>query len=173
GSHMGRFADFFRIETEIQRLDNPAGILANGKKCDFTGACDPVVTAFLDLESPLSPWPGSVAASKWKTIFEATDQNSPTIGRSVIRDMCGGSASNVNLRVLVNDADSLSSQDEIGKFSCLFQLDARDVAMDSLSAQWGPSTECTAEAQQGKIRLFARRRAFEIPSTSCRAPSSL
>ena len=63
---------------------------------------------------------------------------------------------NVNLRVLVVDADSLSSQDEIGKFSCVFPTGPRDVALDSLSAQWGSSTECSATGQPGKIRYVIK-----------------
>ena len=40
--------DFVRVEIEIQRLENPGGILANGKKCDFFKSCDPRVTAYID-----------------------------------------------------------------------------------------------------------------------------
>ncbi|OQV25415.1 hypothetical protein BV898_01091 [Hypsibius exemplaris] len=165
-----RFPDFARVEVEIQRLENSAGILSNGKSCDFTGACDPVVNAFLDADSPLSPWPGnSLALSKWPLIFQVDNVNSPSIGKSVNRDICGGALNKVNLRVHVSDSDSASSNDEIGNFECVFDLDPRDITADALSAQWGPSTECKSSTQPGKIRLFARERAYQIASSSCRA----
>ena len=58
-SGSNRFADespsrvdvpnFVRVEIEIQRLENPGGVLATGKACKFfSGACDPSVSAFLD-----------------------------------------------------------------------------------------------------------------------------
>lgn len=40
---------FVRVEIEIQRLENPGGVLATGKACKFfSGACDPSISAFLD-----------------------------------------------------------------------------------------------------------------------------
>ncbi|OQV25416.1 hypothetical protein BV898_01092 [Hypsibius exemplaris] len=171
-SSRGQFPDFVRIEVEIQRLDNPTGIIANGKKCDTFKSCDPRLTAYLDIGKPLSPWPGSVPEKKWPIIFEVSNQNSPTIGKSLNVDVCGGSVNKINARVHAVEMDSLTGNDEMNNFECLFDVDPRDIALDAGSARWGPSTECRSSAQPGKIRLFARQRAYEIPSTSCRASAS-
>ena len=45
-------------------------------------------------DSPSSPWPGSsLPVKQWPLIFQVNNVNSPTIGKSVNRDICGGSLS--------------------------------------------------------------------------------
>lgn len=45
----GRLPDYVRVEVEVQRLDNPRGLLSNGKSCDITKKCDTRISAFMDL----------------------------------------------------------------------------------------------------------------------------
>jgi len=161
--------DFYRIEVDIVRFDNAKGILANGKACDMTKTCDPIITAFLDVQNPMSPFPATSATKSWTPILTKSKSNSFSIGKSLNRDVCGGAVNRVNARVLVMDHDTFTSSDEIGRFDCKFDIRPRDISFDGQSAQWGPSTECVPEKQQGQIRLFARVRAFEIPASQCRA----
>ncbi|XP_055346732.1 uncharacterized protein LOC129594164 [Paramacrobiotus metropolitanus] len=168
------FPDYFRVEVEIQRLENEKGILSNGKNCDvFGGKCDPRVQVFVDVDQPLSPWPGSSESKEyqWPQIFEASNVNSPTIGKSVTRDVCGGSVNKVNARVSVLDVDTATSNDHINNFDCVFDVIPHDVARDAKSAQWSQSFECTPKFQSGKMRLLARQRSYEIPASNCQASS--
>jgi len=163
------FPDYFRIEVELIRLQNDQGILANGKKCDFTRTCDPRLTAYLDTTTPLSPWPGGVPTKRWPVIFQATNNNSPTIGKVLNTDVCGGSVNKVNARIQAFDEDSLSANDDMNTFECIFNLRPRDIALDANSARFTQPLQCRAASQPDKIMLFARQRAYQIPSTSCRA----
>lgn len=44
-----RWPNYFRIEAEILRLDNPRGLLEDGRTCDSWNSCDPRVAAYLDV----------------------------------------------------------------------------------------------------------------------------
>ncbi|OQV20833.1 hypothetical protein BV898_05177 [Hypsibius exemplaris] len=162
------YPDYFRVEVEIVRLENPQGLLVTGKHCDFFNDCDPRVIAYLDISKPRSPWPGNHPASRWPIVFEGTNANSPKIGKIINQDICGGSLSAVNARVRVTEADDLSGHDDIGDFECLFDVDPRDIQQPDL-ARWGSEKSCEAVNIRGTSKLFARMRTFEIPSTSCRA----
>ncbi|GAV02021.1 hypothetical protein RvY_12635 [Ramazzottius varieornatus] len=166
---------FVRVEIEIQRLENPGAVLATGKACKFfSGACDPSISAFLDSNSPLSPFPGAaLPVEQWPKIFSQSNTNSPTIGKSVNKDICGGALDKVNLRVHAVDSNTLLSDSLLANFDCPFSINARDIAKDANTATWGESTECRNTNPNSKIRLFARQRAYQIPPNVCRSDSSL
>ncbi|XP_055346797.1 uncharacterized protein LOC129594210 [Paramacrobiotus metropolitanus] len=168
GSRGQQFPDYVRIEVDVQRLDNPQGKLATGKSCDVFNACDTRLSAFLDLVNPLSPFPGSVPVSKWATIFNGNNVNSPTVGKVITQDLCGGSTSNANLRVRAVDVDSLSGNDEIAHFDCIFPVSLDLIDTDALVARWTSPKECQSGPSKSGARLFTRMRAYQIPSTSCR-----
>ncbi|XP_055327760.1 uncharacterized protein LOC129580985 [Paramacrobiotus metropolitanus] len=167
-----QFPDYFRIEVEVQNLDNPSGLLANGQNCDTLNACDPRVSVYMDISQPRSPWPGPVPISKWKTIFDGTNRNSANIGKVVIRDVCGGGLGGINLRAKIVDADDTSGDDIIGQFECAYDnLTPDDVAPTLMSASWSRSTQCfsVSKNQPSSIRLTTRMRMYTIPRSSCRA----
>ncbi|GAV09707.1 hypothetical protein RvY_19200 [Ramazzottius varieornatus] len=171
GDRGGSFPDYFRVEVEIQELDNPSGVLSTGQHCDTMNDCDVRVQAYLDVSNPRTPWPGTYSPSRWAIIYEGTNNNSPQFNRVITRDICGGSLSTVNARVQALDADDLSGHDEIGQFECLFDVNPRDITAPNM-ARWSSSKQCSNVRQQGQARLLARIRVYEIPSSSCRASRS-
>ena len=49
GRHVPGQHDYIRVDVELVQLLNPQGVAATGKACDLSGACDPVITAYLDM----------------------------------------------------------------------------------------------------------------------------
>lgn len=43
------FPDYFRVEVEIQRLEDPGSKRSDGKSCDSLSKCDPEVSAAIDM----------------------------------------------------------------------------------------------------------------------------
>lgn len=169
--HSKGFPDFFRIEVEIQKLENVGSLRSDGKECDWKSKCDPVVSAAIDIEKPVSAFPGATPpVNTWPTIFTATDNDSPTIGASVNRDVCGGAVNKVNARVNILDADTPGLSDTINQFDCVYRLEASDIAEDALSAKWSAPFECTAYFQASKMKLYARQRAYQISEAICAGP---
>ena len=76
----------------------------------------------------------------------------------------------VNLRVHVVDVDVFSANDILMDFNCVFDVDPRDIARDAQSANWGPSTECQATGQNGKIKYVINVELFFVHQTSTVAP---
>ena len=76
----------------------------------------------------------------------------------------------VNLRVHVVDVDVFTANDFLMDFNCIFDVDPRDIAGDAQSANWGPSTECQATGQNGKIKYVISVERFSLHQTSTVAP---
>lgn len=43
------FPDYFRVEVEIQRMENNGSMRSDGKACDWGSACDPEISAVIDM----------------------------------------------------------------------------------------------------------------------------
>ena len=54
---------------------------------------------------------------------------------------------------MVEDVDPGVTNDLIDNFECVFTVDPQDIASDARSAGWGPSMECKAAHQPGKIKF--------------------
>ncbi|OQV23708.1 hypothetical protein BV898_02444 [Hypsibius exemplaris] len=159
--------EFIRIDVELVQLLNPQGVAQTGKPCDPTGACDPFITAYLDADKPLASWPGPKTLPEFTKVFKASNTNSPIINKNITKTICGGSVNKLNLRVHVMDSDTLSHNDPIGDFACVFAVNYRLVAPDISSSDWMPTQDCIALNQKNDIRLQYRYRVYDIPQSEC------
>ncbi|XP_055346602.1 uncharacterized protein LOC129594070 [Paramacrobiotus metropolitanus] len=173
GSRGSSFPENYRVEVDLVRMENKGGILANGKSCDVLSTCDPKLYGDIDLTGT-GAWPKDPAYQKWTVIFKATNNDSPNIAKTLQKDVCqnrGQSSSSIQgvMRVRAVDEDSITQEDDMGKFDCVFTLRPSDVKPSAAGVQWSDVLECTGSTQVGKIKLFARTRAYEISTSACNA----
>ncbi|XP_055334652.1 uncharacterized protein LOC129585811 [Paramacrobiotus metropolitanus] len=157
---------FFRVEMEIVRLSNQAGIQASGSSCDKLDACDTWVYSYIDTEKPTASFPGSLAVSAIPKVFESVDNNSPNINALITRDICNPKdVANIRAvgRVHVMDHNKVLSDSLINDFDCSV---GGAVANNQQSAAWTDS-QCIAKHVPKKMQLFARTRIYRIPPGDC------
>ena len=59
----------------------------------------------------------------------------------------------INARALIVEVDSLTGNDEIGKFECRFDIRPKEIAQSASVAQFSsPAAECVPEKQSDQIR---------------------
>jgi len=158
--------NYFRVETEIVRLSNQAGIQSNGGSCDKTDACDTWVYAYLDTEKPTATFPGSLAVKAIPKVFESTDNNNPNINALLTRDICNPrDVQNIRAvaRVHIMDHNKVLSDSLIDDFDCPV---GGAVANNKQSANWIDS-KCVAKHQPKKLQLFARTQIYRISPNDC------
>jgi len=88
GGRDSSLPNYFRVETELVRISNQAGLQSSGSVCDKTDACDTQVYAYLDTEKPTASFPGSLAVKAIPNVFKSTDNNNPNINVVLTRDIC-------------------------------------------------------------------------------------
>ncbi|GAV02168.1 hypothetical protein RvY_12765 [Ramazzottius varieornatus] len=159
-----------RVEYKLTKLDNPGGIIYNGKKCDMTGKCDPRLSGYVDTEKALNTWPGPKPLSQFTKIHEDDDVDSPSIQKIVSRDICVGSTyTKANLRVDAVDKD-LTGTDQMDQFECMSVGSFRDVKQSEQSATWSTERPCANKFQPDKVKLMYQFRAYKIPERECGRP---
>ncbi|OQV16853.1 hypothetical protein BV898_09025 [Hypsibius exemplaris] len=160
-------ADSMRVEFQLTKLENPEGILYNGKKCDIGSKCDPRLSGYVDTDKPLNAWPGSKPVSQFTKIFESDDQDSASVNKIVSRDVCVGSSFNKgNLRVDLVDKD-VTTTEQIEQFEC---MSGRDVRIREAAAVWSTEKPCESKFNPNKVKLMYKWRAFNVPDRECGRP---
>lgn len=159
-----------RVEYKLTKLQNPGGIIYNGKKCDMGSKCDPRVSGYVDTEKALNAWPGPKPMSQFTKIYEDDDVDSPDIQKIVSRDICVGSSyTKSNLRVDAVDKD-LTGTDQMEQFECLSVGGTRDVKASERSAAWSDERPCSGKYNPDKVKLIYQFRAYNIPERECGRP---
>jgi len=166
----GRLGDelgnYIRITVEILKLTNDQGLSHKGSHCDFAGTCDPVLYGNLDTERPNADWPGAKPDSTWPTIFGVDDKNSPVIGITIHKDICGPQYNEANLRIYALDRDPASKDDLINQWDCPIN---RSPTRNKDFAEWSPEFECLPKYLPGKMKLTYRYQVYHISRLQCNA----
>ncbi|XP_055329089.1 uncharacterized protein LOC129581850 [Paramacrobiotus metropolitanus] len=156
--------NYVRIKVEILKLTNDQGLASSGSHCDFAGTCDPVLYCNLDTERPNADWPGSKPDNTWPTVFGVDNVNSPNIGTTIHKDICGPKYNEANLRIFALDRDPASKDDLINQWDCPIN---RNPDRHEGSAEWSPTFECLPKYQPGKMKLTYRYQVFHITRSQC------
>ncbi|OQV18544.1 hypothetical protein BV898_07369 [Hypsibius exemplaris] len=156
--------NYLRIKVEIIKLTNDKGLKSNGGVCDTFGTCDPVCYANLDTERPNADWPGAKPDTTWPTIYGVDDVNSPSIGVTIKKDICGPVYHEANLRIYCLDRDPATKDDLINQWDCPIN---RIPAANEGGAEWSPSFNCLAKFQADKMSLSYRYQIYHITRLQC------
>ncbi|XP_055344016.1 uncharacterized protein LOC129592085 [Paramacrobiotus metropolitanus] len=157
---------FYGIETEIIDLFNNQGQISNGKFCDVMTKCDPVIYGFIDIEKPISPWPGAIRRLEdHEYIGGHTNTDNVRLNKIIGKVICGGAFNTVNLRVEVYDHDIFTQSDLIEQFNCFFV--PHIVADSPLLSTWSETRVCKGIHNPNNTRLTYRWRLHALPASAC------
>jgi len=156
--------NYLRIKVEIIKLTNDQGLKWNGGGCDLLGTCDPVCYAHLDTERPNADWPGAKPDSTWPTIYGVDNVNSPNIGVTIKKDICGTIYHEANLRIFCMDRDPATKNDLINNWDCPIN---RLPAHSEHTAEWSPEFNCLPKYQADKMALSYRYQIYRIGRSQC------
>ncbi|XP_055347014.1 uncharacterized protein LOC129594369 isoform X2 [Paramacrobiotus metropolitanus] len=173
-----RIGNFYKIEVNFTRFENPDGLTRGGYPCDHLSKCDPHIYAYIDIISPTAKFPGPSRqnTSHYSYVTGQTDKNVADFtegNNGIVHIICQVGQSGhvlpkmVNARVEVRDKDPLTPDDIIEQFDCIFPF---SVSRD-FNGGWSSVRECSGVGHiKDKFKLFYRWRVRPIYSTQCYAP---
>ncbi|GAV07579.1 hypothetical protein RvY_17398 [Ramazzottius varieornatus] len=159
------WGNYYRVEVMFTRLENDAGIIANGKRCDVFTKCDPRLYTSIDIDQPYAGYPGAATSpGDFSLILTQMDRNVLDMSNQIIKNICNRPRpTRVTVRVQAMDYDYMNANDLMENFDCTFNFEPtpRDEML------WSPTTACRAYHQPHRIRLFYKWRIIPIHSGEC------